>query len=310
LLIWPGATLREFCDLIDFSPYQDKLHVHTIPTSGGFVRFREFVAEMRQIAAEMVWISPHAPVADSSWKAPVMLRALQMLFWPGARLVGADSERMSYLLDERLGVDRSLPLREREWIAYRLLRGGGLPVEPPKIRFVPRIDSRRKQAPRYDLVIHPGANAKNRSWPLTKYPALVDALPRTWRIAVLGLPSDLAPLETTMPTDRGIEYVRGTIGDSIETLASARLLLIMDSGNMHFAQVLGIPAVAVFGYTDPADIIDLSGCVDAVYEPRFPCQPCRKAVCSQPEIYCLNSIEPRTVAERLKAQRARHSIPR
>jgi len=305
LLIFPGATLRAFCDLIDFSPHQNKLHVHAIPVSGGFARFKEFLVEMRQIAPGMVWISPHAPAADSSWKNPLALRALQLFFWPAARVVGATSERLAFLFHQRLAVDRSLPLREREWSAYRLLRGTDLPAVPPTIRFVPAIDDRRHEPPRYDLVIHPGANAKNRSWPLSKYPDLVNDLPRSWRIAVLGLPSDLAPLQETMPADRGIEYIRGTIGDSIATLASARLLLIMDSGNMHFAQVLGIPAVAVFGYTDPADIIDLSGCVDAVYEPRFPCQPCRKAICSQPEIYCLNSVEPDVVAEKLKTQWAR-----
>jgi heptosyltransferase-2 len=305
LLIFPGSTLREFCGLIDFSPHQDKLHVHAVPVSGGFARLKEFFAEMRQIAPEMVWISPHAPAADSSWKITLMLRMLQLLFWPDARLVGAESERLSTLFHLRLAVDRSLPLREREWNAYRLTRGPELSVKPPKIRFVPWIYSRRQKPPRYDLVIHPGANAKNRSWPLSKYPALVKDLPRSWRIAVLGLPSDLAPLQETMPADRGIEYVRGTIGDSIATLASARLLLIMDSGNMHFAQVLEVSAVAVFGYTDPADIIDLSGCVDAVYEQRFPCQPCRKATCSQPEIYCLEGVEPRVVAERLKVQFSR-----
>jgi heptosyltransferase II len=302
LLLFPNATLPTFCSLIDFSPHQQDLHLHTIPTSGNLAQWKQFLSEMKAIAPEMVWISPHAPAADSSWKIPLVLRTIQLLFWKNAHLVGADTERLSLLLHRRLPADRSLPLRKREWSAYRLLRGSDLPEQPAKISFVRKITDRREAPPRYDLVIHPGANAKNRSWPFHKYAPLVSDLPRQWRIAFLGLPSDLAALKQTMPADRPVEYVSGSIRDSIETLASARMLLIMDSGNMHFAQVLGVPAVAVFGYTDPADIIDLTGCVDAVYEQRFPCQPCRKAVCSQPEIYCLNNVEPRVVADRLRAQ--------
>jgi heptosyltransferase-2 len=302
LLLFPNATLHEFCSLMDFSPYQQRLHLHALPQSRDLAQWKQFMAEMRAIDPEMVWISPHAPAADSSWRIPLLLRIVQSLFWRKAHLVGADTERLALLFHQRLAVDRSLPLQQREWSAYRLLRGTAVPSQPAKICFLPAITARRQATPRYDLVIHPGANAKNRSWPLYKYAPLVGELPRHWRIALLGLPSDLAALKETMPADRPVEYVTGSIGNSIETLASASLLLIMDSGNMHFAQVLGVPAVAVFGYTDPKDIIDLAGCVETVYERRFPCQPCRKAVCSQPEIYCLNGVEPTVVANRLKGR--------
>jgi heptosyltransferase-2 len=139
-------------------------------------------------------------------------------------------------------------------------------------------------------------------WPLNKYGHLVSALPPRWKIAVLGLPGDLRTLKKTMPASRPVEYVTGTIRTSLETLASAKSLLVMDSGNMHFAQVLGVPAIAMFGSNPPSDVIELDGCVEGMYWRRFPCQPCRRAACSQPEIYCLNSVEPDVVAGRLKAQ--------
>jgi heptosyltransferase-2 len=301
LLLFPSATLREFCGLIDFSPHREDLHLHVLPNSASPTQVHSFLEAMRHLRPETVWISPHAPARDSSWKIPLALRAIQLLFWSNARLVGADSEHLSGLLHTRLAVDRTLPLKQREWSAYRIFRGGGIPQAPPKIRFIPTIDNQRRLPPRFDLVIHPGANAKNRSWPFDKYAPLISALPRAWRIAMVGLPSDLEIIRKTMPPGRPVEYVTGTIAESIRTLASASLLFIMDSGNMHFAQVLEVPAVAVFGYTDPADIIDLNSYVDAIYEPRFPCQPCRKAVCSQPEIICLQAIEPQVVAERLIA---------
>ena len=302
LLLFPSSTLHDFCNLIDFSPYQDNLHLHSIPDSGRLTEWKRFLREMRCIAPEIIWISPHAPAADSSWKIPLILRTIQSLIWRNARLVGADTERLSLFFHRRLPVNRRLSLQQREWSAYRLFCDEALSELPPKISFIPEISARRKEAPLYDLVIHPGANAKNRKWPLNKYGTLVSNLPRSWKIALLGLPDDLAIVKKTMPLDRPVSYITGTILESIQTLASANTLFIMDSGNMHFAQVLGIPSIAVFGYTNPADIIDLRGHVEAIYEKQFPCQPCRKAICSQPEIYCLNSIDPALVAEKLKAQ--------
>lgn len=300
LLLFPGATLTEFASLIDFSPYQNNLYIHTIPQS--IRQWKRFLIEMRSIHPEMVWISPHAPARDSSWKIPLALRAIQLLFWKNARLFGADSERLSWLFHQRLQVDRSLPLQRREWSAYRLLRGSDVAEHPRNINFLPDITALRRAPPRYDLVIHPGAGAPNRKWPIEKYGPLISALPQNWSIAVLGLPDDICDVKRHIPGDRAISYVSGSIRESIQTLASARMLLVMDSGNMHFAQVLGVPSLAVFGYTDPASIVDPSGCVDTLYERRFPCQPCMRAQCSQPEIYCLTSVEPATVAARLKAR--------
>lgn len=300
VLLFPGSALAEFGTLIDFSPHQNDLRIHAMPTSLSMRRWRRFLGEMRNIQPELVWISPCAPAADSSWKIPLMLRMIQVLFWKCARLVGAESERLSWLFHQRLPVDRFLPLQMREWSAYRLLRGHDLPERPKKPRFLPEITAIRRAQPRFDLVIHPGANAQNRKWPIEKYSPLVSELPADWHIAFLGLPSDLEEVKRTMPPDRPISYVSGTIRDALETLASASLLLVMDSGNMHFAQVLGVPALAVFGYTDPARVIDPSGCVDTIYEQRFPCQPCMRAKCSQPEVYCLTSVEPATIAAKLR----------
>jgi hypothetical protein len=302
ILLFPGSALTEFAKLIDFSPYQANLYFHHIPTGASLKQWKQFVCEMRSIQPEIVWISAHAPVGDSSWKIPLTLRMIQVVFWREARLVGADSERLSCLFHQRLHVDRSLPLQKREWNAYRLFRGSDLPEHPKTVSFVPDVANLRRYAPRYDLVIHPGANAYNRKWPSEKYGPLVCALPRDWRIAIVGLPGDISEVKRSMPADRAISYVSRTIRDSIETLASARMVLVMDSGNVHFARVLGVPFLAVFGPTNPARVIDPGGDADTLYEQKFPCQPCMRAECSQPEVYCMISVEPAAVAARLIAR--------
>jgi ADP-heptose:LPS heptosyltransferase len=302
LLLLPGSALRDLCSLIDFSPHRDRLHLHTVPATLNLGDWRRFLAEMRSISPEMVWISPHAPVIASSWKIPIVLRLLQLLFWRHAQLVGAESEPFSWLFHRRLPVDRTLSLKRREWGTYRLLRNPSLLERPPAPRFDSAIVSLRHATPQYDLVIHPGAGAKNRIWPLDKYLVLLSLIPAGWRVAILGLPGDVARFRNALPTGRAIDYITGSLLQSLTTLASARVVLVMDSGNMHFADALGIPAVAIFLKDDPATVIDLDSCVQPVYEQRFPCQPCGRAVCNQPAIYCLNTVDPVLVAQRLQKQ--------
>jgi ADP-heptose:LPS heptosyltransferase len=126
-------------------------------------------------------------------------------------------------------------------------------------------------------------------------------MPPDCSIAVLGLPGDVEELRRVLPRNRNIDYLTGTLEQSIATLTRARVLLTMDSGNAHFAHFLKLPAVTLFGKADPRTIISKNTSVLPVYEQRFPCQPCERVDCSQREVYCMNSIEPAQVAEKLLA---------
>ena len=225
----------------------------------------------------------------------MLLRLVKALYWKRAKLAGANSERMSFLFDQRIAVDRKLPFVEREWEAFRAIRGGVLGIGPTPISFLPEITRFRHTAPAYDLLIHPGANAKNRSWPFQHYSKVVQNLPRRYRIGVVGLPQDIRAMKAVLPMDRDVDFLTGTLKESLVTIARSRMLLTMDSGNVHFARVLGVPAVALFGKSDPVNVIALNQGITAVYKRQFPCQPCEQAHCSQPEVYCMNSLSPELV---------------
>src|ERR1700722_5244863 len=66
LLLFPGPVLRELIALIDFGPYREKLHLHTL--AADLEEWPRFLREMRALAPETIWISPHAPIAAASWK--------------------------------------------------------------------------------------------------------------------------------------------------------------------------------------------------------------------------------------------------
>jgi len=296
LLVFP--QVRAFVELIDFGPWRGQLTIQLLPVSKG-PGFVEFLRQMSRLSPDLVWISPHAPAAASSWKVPLTLWLAKKMFWPRARLAGAKSERLSWLFDERVAVDRNLPYAEKEWRAFFSLENHEPAAAPISLSFKKEMHEPRLRPPLYDLLMHPGAGAENRKWPPEHFAELVKWIPNTYRLAVVGLPVDVEALKAVLPQDRGIVYVTGSLEESITTIARTRVVLTMDSGNLHFARVLGVPTVALFGPSSPLSVIAPSDLIVPIYEQKWPCQPCGSTRCSQKSVFCMDSIEPRHVAERL-----------
>jgi heptosyltransferase II len=296
LLIFPGPTLPEFIQLIDFGANRKNLELVRLPVSGGIRAFLEYFAWARATDPTLIWVSPHAPRCASSWKIPALLWSTKKLFWKQARLSGARSERFSMFFDESVSVDRNLPYMEREHVAFSMLSSSVNGASLGRISFVARIQDQRKLPPLHDLLIHPGANVPSRMWPTSRYGELVRLLPKNLRIAVSGIPGDIEMMRHALPSNRDIAFLTGSLEQAITAISRSRTLLAMDSGALHFAKVLNVPAVALFGKCDPATVIASRTNILPIYERKFPCQPCGKPGCSQPEAYCINSIESTSVA--------------
>jgi hypothetical protein len=294
LLLFP--QILKFLDLIDFGAHRDRLQICPLPVGGGL---REFFNRMSQLSPEAIWISPHAPGPSSSWKIPLLMWVVKRRYWPHVPLGGADSERLSSLFDVRVPLDRRLPFGQREWTGYFGFRGREAPTHPPAVLFIGSIQQQRSRTPTYDLLIHPGATAANRRWPLAHYPRLVEHIAPEFRIAVLGLPDDVAAMRAVLPDNRGITYVTGSLEQSIAAIASARVALTMDSGPAFFAKTLGVTAISLFGASDPANVIGFDGSIKPAYLQKWPCQPCGKTTCSQKSVLCMESLDPRTIAQEL-----------
>src|SRR5882762_4550332 len=299
LLLFPGSVLSSFVESIEFGANRHNLSSFQLPVPGGLTRLLSFVRQMASFRPDLIWISPHASREASSWKIPLLLWAVKMLYWPHAVLAGARNERLSILFDLTVPLDRSLPYAKREWVAYSHLNGAMPGNLPGSMRFIEKIRLHREKPPRYDLLITPGANAINRLWPLSHYVSLVHMIPRNYRIAVAGLPDDIAKMQRALPKDRQIQFLAGTLEEAICAIAQSRAVLTMDSGSMHFASALNVPGITLFGKDDPASVISTGESILPIYERKFPCQPCRSVHCSQPEVYCMNSILPETVAKAL-----------
>jgi ADP-heptose:LPS heptosyltransferase len=103
---------------------------------------------------------------------------------------------------------------------------------------IPRIHC--PPAPRADFaVIHPFSGSSRKNWPLERYRDLAQRL--AMRVRWCAGPEE--KLEDAVRIDNLYELA--------SWLATARLYIGNDSGITHLAAAAGVPAVAIFGPTDP-----------------------------------------------------------
>lgn len=110
------------------------------------------------------------------------------------------------------------------------------------------------------LGIGPAANWAGKTWPMDRWPALVERLTGPGgllpgaRIAVFGAPGErevIAPLLAALPAERSLDLVGAA---DLLTIAAAlercRLFVGNDSALMHMAAAMGTLTVGLFGPTD------------------------------------------------------------
>lgn len=297
LLVFPAVG--KIVDLIDWGEHSRNLNVLTFPAKTGVKSALVFLRRMAGLSPSFVWISPHAPRAARSLKVPLCFWIFKLFYWRDAKLAGVDSERMSRLFDMHVPVDRNLPLEIREWTAYAMLRrcrGGA----SPQARFRPSVERNRLLTPLFDILIHPGANADNRKWPVEHFVELITLLPSSCRVGLVGLPADIEGIRSSLPDNERVQCVVGSLEEAIIGIARTRVLLSMDSGTTFFAKALRVPTIALYGPVDPVTVINPDeGGVLPIYERRWACQPCGDSRCRYSVNYCMRAIEPERVAREL-----------
>ena len=95
------------------------------------------------------------------------------------------------------------------------------------------------------------------------------------------------------------------IGQELALISKCRVMLSMDSGNMHLASLAGIPVVSIWGATHP-----LGGFLgygqsmeNVVQRTDLDCRPCSiygNKPCSFGDYRCLTGIAPKTVVENVE----------
>jgi len=149
---------------------------------------------------------------------------------------------------------------------------------------------------RYDVVIHVGASRSVKQWPIRYYDRLIRILNSDLRIAFVGLPAELQPLQPMAKAAKNVTLESGSIADVVSIMATGGIVVTMDSGFSHVASLLGVPHLAIFGSTDPASFAPDSQSTTVLYKRHLACQPCHQHSCKLTEIKCMALVTPEEVA--------------
>lgn len=151
--------------------------------------------------------------------------------------------------------------------------------------------------------LHPGSVWKTKKWLPEKFARVCNI------IAKKGLPvlvfgteneTDLVNEVVNAADDENVFPVIGlSLEELIALFSKLSLYITNDSGPMHIACALGIPVVAIFGSTVPAQgyspVGDLSTIVQAERLDCRPCGPHGHDKCPKEHFLCMNKVEVKSV---------------
>ncbi len=207
--------------------------------------------------------------------------------------------RFVLLNDLRFG-KRKLPRMVDECTSLALPRGARRPVEwpAPELR-VPAGEMaawRQKRGLtgqcRPAVALAPGAVGPSKRWPVAAYASVARRLAADgFAVWVLGGPAE-KPLAQEIAARSGAGDLTGPdLREAILALACASAAVSNDSGLLHVAAALDIPAIGIFGPTSPghwAPLNPLAAIVRA--DNALSCRPCHKPVCRLVHHRCMTDI--------------------
>lgn len=239
----------------------------------GELRAQKFdVAILLQNAFQAAWIAARAGIAER---------------------IGYARDMRGWLLTKPIAVPRPGEIAAHEAYYYlELLRRAGWLAELPAVEHIRLAvtefaadaaeSTLREQLARPDafrIALAPGAAyGTAKCWPAERYAALADRLIADFDADVIlfGSPTERGVAErVAAKMQRRVINLAGqtAIGDLPAMLAACHLFIGNDSGAMHVAAAVGLPAVAVFGPTDPHGTAAVTPKLALVREP-VSCSPC------------------------------------
>jgi len=153
-----------------------------------------------------------------------------------------------------------------------------------------------------------------KEWPAAHYASLIDLIAERHgaECVLVGTAGDRAGCEALAAAVRSRPIIAAgatSIGELIALLALCDGFAGNDSGAMHLAAALGIPAVGIFGSTNPDRTGPIGPRSTVIYH-RIECSPCLARTCRYGHYDCLRGIAAGEVVAALARQGAFSSIGR
>jgi ADP-heptose:LPS heptosyltransferase len=149
-------------------------------------------------------------------------------------------------------------------------------------------------------VLVPGASRRGaaKRWPLRHWTALADRLRGRWQLR-WSLGPEEAALRGWLPERTGVPALpEAGLWTLAAALRQADRVVAPDTGLLHLAVLLGVPAVGLYGGSDPV-VAGLPPGAGRILRTGIECSPCRERGCRRRD--CLERLEPEAVAATLGA---------
>jgi len=144
------------------------------------------------------------------------------------------------------------------------------------------------------VLLNPGGSWVTKRWSPERFGRLAAAIERECTLPSLVVwgPTEEGMAREVVETSKGAARLapRTSLRELLPYIRRARLFVSGDSGPLHLASACGVPAVGIFGPTDPARNGPF-GSGDEVVWKEVACSPCYKHRCPGYGNVCLTSIE-------------------
>jgi lipopolysaccharide heptosyltransferase II len=154
------------------------------------------------------------------------------------------------------------------------------------------------------ILMHPGATAASRRYPVRHWTGVIDALAKEQGFAVVltGDASEAALVEEIRMAGGAYAYSLAgqlDLGQLGAAISLATVMISNNTGPAHIASALGTPLVDLYALTNPQHT---PWHVESrVLFHDVPCRFCYKSICPQGHHDCLNKVEPSRVVEAVQS---------
>jgi lipopolysaccharide heptosyltransferase II len=222
--------------------------------------------------------------------------------------------RWGVLNDVRRLDTKRLPQIVQRYAALALDRGETPPATLPALRLLVDEERRRATVAKLGLegrhpaaALCPGAEyGPAKRWPARHFAALARELAaQGYPVWLVGSANDAAIGAEIAAASGGAARDlcgRTTLGEAIDVLASADLVVSNDSGLMHVAAALGKPLVALYGSSSPAFTPPLAPGA-RILKLDLPCSPCFQRECPLGHFKCMRDLTPERVLAEIGSAR-------
>lgn len=250
-----------------------------------------------------------AIVLPNSWKSaliPFAAKITKRTGWLG-------EQRWFLLNDARILNKAQLPLMIQRFSALGLEKNSILSKELPYPQLKISSDAIKAVRERFSLpdtqqpilAICPGAEyGSAKRWPAAYFAEVASQkILAGWEVWIFGSSKDqLIAQEIQAATQHSCVDLTGktNLGDAIDLLSLATVVVSNDSGLMHAAAALQKPVVVVYGSSSPRFTPPLTNQVK-VLNLGLSCSPCFKRECPLGHLKCLNDLKPAMVLQALNS---------